>query len=885
MNKKGLTLIEIIIALAILAIISSVFLTSMTTYFGFLSRGRDMTEDVFEGQESIEENIEIIKAKIFNDEEVTSDTAVEVTYTLFEDEWAEREVKGYLTEVQLPDNNELAAVIGSEQIKYPVPVAENIDLKIRINNVEQPENYEYINKVNLSLRGDFDLSDPDGVHLTNRHEWFVSRLGFNVPIEQDASLIEEQDPGRLYPIFPNDYDLIPIDASTNNFNYSSINTFEEEYTGRHIVYTVTPFATSGKKGETVFSQPVFLHGPTITDDLVLHLDANMISRDTSISNITYDGDTILLDEWEDLTDNNNDAPTLTTAKPILEEVQYQEDAFSWGKSVIQNEDESTMLKISSFTDSPNDEMTLIFVAKISSNTDSKIISGNSWDFGWNISGNLSFNYGGGRATATSGKGTDDKWHVFTSVVTGGNVDFRIDGNSEGTGTTGGSNPCNSEPFTINLDGVDIAEILIYNDDLNSTDLDEVESQIINKYDPDPADIMTNIMYIKSLPARTVIKNESFTPPNPVEAVMTNGTTQNINVTWNNTVDTSVAGTYNISATADIDNTKSVNLVVNVVEIDYLEHHVTPPIIIEKNTEDYTLPVNLNAKLTNGNDRIVEVTWTSNEADISVAGGILKGTEIGDYTNAITATAYLDSTKSIDYDVKVEKSYVVEFLDYDGTVLKTESVGEGKKATPPTSEPSREGYKFIKWNPKPEDTNITSDFTFTAEYEASEYTLTLNDNYSGGSITTKTVTFDEEYGTLRNPSRSGYDFEGWYTIGDTEIVSTKTVTIPNNHTLYAKWGINSPLIVESISSHDRNSFSLTFSNSIQESTNPGPDGLFNNWSNSIDDNIVSYSWSGNAWRGNYSVEVTDEHEDTVTVNLRLRREGSFWSGYDYYWELR
>ncbi|MBG0765167.1 MAG: Ig-like domain-containing protein [Tissierellales bacterium] len=500
--------------------------------------------------------------------------------------------------------------------------------------------------------------------MTNRHEWFVSRLGFNVPIELDASLIEEQDPGRLYPIFPNDYDLIPIDASTNNFNYSSINTFEEEYTGRHIVYTVTPFATSGKKGETVFSQPVFLHGPTVTDDLVLHLDANMISRDTSISDITYDGEIILLDEWEDLTENNNDAPTSSTAKPVLEEVQYQEDAFSWGKSLIQNEDESTIMEVSSFSNSPSDEMTLIFVAKIyETNIGSNIMSGNNWSFDWNGSGNLSFNFGGDPATAP----IDDKWHVFSCIVSSGNVDFRIDGiSSKDTGTTGVSNPCDSNPFSINLDGVDIAEILIYNDDLNSIDLDEVESQIINKYDPDPADILTNIMYIKSLPARTVIKNESFTPPNPVEAVMTNGTTQNINVTWNNTVDTSVVGTYNISATADIDNTKSVNLVVNVVEIDYLEHHVTPPIIIEKNTEDYNLPTNLNAKLTNGNDRIVEVTWTSNEADISVAGGILKGTEVGDYTNAITATANLDSTKSIDYDVNVEKSYLVEFYDYDGT---------------------------------------------------------------------------------------------------------------------------------------------------------------------------------------------------------------------------
>jgi uncharacterized repeat protein (TIGR02543 family) len=444
----------------------------------------------------------------------------------------------------------------------------------------------------------------------------------------------------------------------------------------------------------------------------------------------------------------------------LEEVQYQDDAFSWGKSIIQNEDESTLMRVPSFSNTPSDEMTLIFVAKISeTNFDSNIMSGNNWSFGWNGSGNLSFNFGGDPATAPLGKGIDNKWHIFTCIVSSGNVDFRIDGSSEGNGTTGGSNPCEINNFLINLDGVDIVEILTYNDDLNSTDLDKVESQIINKYDPDPADIMTNIMYIKSLPARTVIKNETFTPPNPVEAVMTNGTTQNINVTWNNTVDTSVVGAYSISATADIDNTKSVNLVVNVVEIDYLEHHVTPPIIIEKNTEDYNLPTNLNAKLTNGNDRIVEVTWTSSEADISVAGGILKGTEVGDYTNAITATANLDSTKSIDYDVKVEKSYVVEFHDYDGTVLKTESVGEGNDAVPPTPDPTRTGYTFVGWDTN--YTNVTADLIVTAEYDPIGYTVRFVD-YDDSLIVERIVNHGEDASPPSEPTRTGYVFEGWDT---------------------------------------------------------------------------------------------------------------------------
>ncbi len=57
-------------------------------------------------------------------------------------------------------------------------------------------------------------------------------------------------------------------------------------------------------------------------------------------------------------------------------------------------------------------------------------------------------------------------------------------------------------------------------------------------------------------------------------------------------------------------------------------------------------------------------------------------------------------------------YNVTFQDFDGTVLKTESVEEGKAATAP-SDPLREGYAFIGWNK--DFTSIVKDTVVTAEY--------------------------------------------------------------------------------------------------------------------------------------------------------------------------
>lgn len=63
---------------------------------------------------------------------------------------------------------------------------------------------------------------------------------------------------------------------------------------------------------------------------------------------------------------------------------------------------------------------------------------------------------------------------------------------------------------------------------------------------------------------------------------------------------------------------------------------------------------------------------------------------------------------------VVKTYSVTFVDYDGKVLKTETVESGKAATAP-ADPSRAGYIFTGWDT--EFDNVTSDLVVTATYKA------------------------------------------------------------------------------------------------------------------------------------------------------------------------
>ena len=69
------------------------------------------------------------------------------------------------------------------------------------------------------------------------------------------------------------------------------------------------------------------------------------------------------------------------------------------------------------------------------------------------------------------------------------------------------------------------------------------------------------------------------------------------------------------------------------------------------------------------------------------------------------------TVNYQYDDGINE-YTVTFVDWNGTVLKTQTVIEGESATPP-SDPTRDGFVFTGWNGT--YTNVTSNATITATY--------------------------------------------------------------------------------------------------------------------------------------------------------------------------
>ena len=73
-------------------------------------------------------------------------------------------------------------------------------------------------------------------------------------------------------------------------------------------------------------------------------------------------------------------------------------------------------------------------------------------------------------------------------------------------------------------------------------------------------------------------------------------------------------------------------------------------------------------------------------------------------------------------------------------------------------------------------------------------FTVTFDATGGTVSpaSKNVTYSSTYGTLPNPTRTGYTFTGWYTSssGGTKVTSSTKVTTSANHKLYAHWTTNS-----------------------------------------------------------------------------------------------
>ncbi len=151
-----------------------------------------------------------------------------------------------------------------------------------------------------------------------------------------------------------------------------------------------------------------------------------------------------------------------------------------------------------------------------------------------------------------------------------------------------------------------------------------------------------------------------------------------------------------------------------------------------------------------------------------------------------AVEYSDDEYEIVKIDNLVQQHTVKFVDWDDTVLKTETVVHGASATAPAN-PSRVGYTFSGWDKA--FTNVTSDLTIKARYDAQQCILKYI-NWDNFEIKTETANYDTEIVIQVKPTRDKYIFVGWNTKADgsgTAYVNGDKIKLNQQEiNLYAQW---------------------------------------------------------------------------------------------------
>ncbi|XFA98876.1 InlB B-repeat-containing protein [Candidatus Izemoplasma sp. B36] len=242
---------------------------------------------------------------------------------------------------------------------------------------------------------------------------------------------------------------------------------------------------------------------------------------------------------------------------------------------------------------------------------------------------------------------------------------------------------------------------------------------------------------------------------------------------------------------------------------------------------YTITFN-----SNGGSSVTPITQNYGTVVTQPANPTKAGYTFGGwYSDADLTQSYTFSTMPANnitlYAKWITNGYLLEFVDWDGTILSSTSYsfGDDLSGVSYPTDPTRIGYTFTGWDIPIPATMPANNVTITAQYTINQYTLEFVD-WDGTILQTA----DYDYGTDLSavtapidPSRTGYTFTGW----DIPIPATMPA---NDVTITATYSINQYTI-----SFEENGGSLVtditqnYGTVVSQPTNPTRTGYtFNGW---------------------------------------------------------
>jgi len=481
--KKGLTLVEIVIAIAILFVFVGMFAYSMTLHFRRLHETRTISENVFVAAKAVEHEMQDIRAYM-EGIPVTPPLQSTVSRTMFTNSIniLQREINYYPVTHQI--NNELGnpssktvhcVVADVRPPEFEVPVIESNSAFIRRNT--DVVDFAYAAETDdpsVSIRLETEVTvDRDYLLLMMRYQWYTTNSSFPMRWTEFTE-IDNSDVGIRIPAILRDFEVIPGAQSP-------LIIVDETMAGQHLVCLMTPASFDGRMGRAVPTTPIHIHGLPIVSNLDVTLAAHYDASLIDIPNVDYEiisgaqSDRIAL-RWSDISNNgattNNvvgggdpprllleDFPQLPNRRfPIR--TQYVE----FSNTGIPNRG---LFGVNTLSLDPN--FTMFAVVRIRG-SNSIIAQGSSWAFD---------------AASYSGL-AQDEWHILGlrsdgMRTVGENADTWPNNTSPGSGGGGAVRIGGSGGTPSNID---LTELVMYNGLMDPLDMFEITQYLAKKYNID-----------------------------------------------------------------------------------------------------------------------------------------------------------------------------------------------------------------------------------------------------------------------------------------------------------------------------------------------------------------------------------------------------------------
>jgi uncharacterized repeat protein (TIGR02543 family) len=141
-------------------------------------------------------------------------------------------------------------------------------------------------------------------------------------------------------------------------------------------------------------------------------------------------------------------------------------------------------------------------------------------------------------------------------------------------------------------------------------------------------------------------------------------------------------------------------------------------------------------------------------------GWFAGDDVYDFSSPVTGPLSLSAHWA-------KQVHTVSFDSNGGSAVADQSVAYGDAAVAP-SDPTRAGYDFVGWFAGDDAydfaTPVTGPLSLTAHWAKQVYTVSFDSN-GGSAVADQSVEFEDLASEPTAPTRTGYDFQGWFAGSD------------------------------------------------------------------------------------------------------------------------